>query len=277
MPHSHLFWLFALSALLLALPSRAQQAVDHLIFATGTMTSKRIEHETAAVKLALEKSRDRFGDYRFDIDTTSYSRTRTLRGLLAGDTINTISAPEQTYFKRGEGPPLLVVPVPLLRGTLGKRLLIVKRERVHEFRHLASTQELAKFSAGLGFDWIDTQFFAQSQLPYTTGTDTKQLFTMLLHGRYDYLPLGMLEAGAALNASGLGAQLAIVDNLLLEYPLPVYLQLSPGKKDLARRLTYGLQQAKEDGSLQALFNQYYDKQLEEYRDFRRLPLSVAAN
>ncbi|UTF58632.1 hypothetical protein [Gilvimarinus sp. DA14] len=273
MRHSLLIWLIALSASVLPPLVCAQQPVDHLVFSTGTMTGKRIAHETAVVKLALEKSHDRYGDYWFEIDTTSYSRTRTLRSLLAGETINTISAPAQTYLKGGESPPLLLVPVPLLRGTLGKRLLIVKRERLPEFRGLRSPQALAQFSAGLGFDWIDTQIFAQSQLPYTTGSDTKQLFAMLLHGRYDYLPLGMLEAEAALEASGYSAQLAIVDDLLLEYPLPVYLQLSPDEVALAERLTYGLQKAKRDGSLQELFNDYYGDQVDDYVDYHRLSLT----
>ncbi|WP_020207747.1 hypothetical protein [Gilvimarinus chinensis] len=267
------FWIIAICCtLLVSLPCHSQPLPDHLVFSTGTMTKKRIEHETAAIKLALEKSRDRYGDYLFDVDRTSYSRTRILRSLLTGRTINTISAPEQIYFKESASPPLLIVPVPLLYGTLGKRLLIVKRERVSEFNNLNSRAELAKYSAGLGFDWIDTQIFAQNQLPFTTGTDPQQLFTMLAHERYDYLPLGMLEADAALEASGMSQQLAIVEDLLLEYPLPVYLQLSPDQTRLAQRLEYGLEKATQDGSLKTLFEQYYDAQLEAYRDFRRITL-----
>ncbi|MDO3383207.1 hypothetical protein [Gilvimarinus algae] len=248
-------------------------AIDRVVLSMGSMTQSRVEHETAITRLALEKSRDRYGDYSLDVHTTIYSRSRALRSLFVGETINAVSAPKMSFQVESTQQPLIVIPVPLLKGTLGQRLAIVRRDRLAEFNQIRTLEQLQQKSAGIGFDWIDKHFFEHNGLAYTTGADTTQLFNMLLHQRFDYLPLGMLEAESALEHSGMADQLAIVDNLIIDYPLPVYLQVSVNRPELAERLAYGLKNAQEDGSLDALFETHYGALMEKFSDYRRISLA----
>lgn len=248
---------------LAALPAPANDAApDHVVLSMGSMSKGRIEHETKVVELALEKSRDQYGDYDLSVHETIYSRPRAIRALQLGEVVNAVSSPELTFYTDIQPAPLITIDIPILQGMLGKRHVIVRRDRLQEFASLSSVQQLQGFTAGLGFDWIDQLFFEHNQLPFNTGTDINQLFTMLQHGRFDYLPLGVVEARPALAKSGLADELAIVDKLLIHYPLPVYIQVSANKPRLAERLRFGLQKAKDDGSLDKLFNQYYGKLVE---------------
>lgn len=245
-----------------------EPATDAVI-ALGNMSEDRIEYELAATRLALEKSRDPYGDYRLSIDRQPYSYSRLLRMLQLGNEINMISAPVTAGHRQA---PLKIVKVPLLRGMLGKRLLIVRREDLADFERITQLSQLRAYTAGLGFDWTDLLFFDHNRLPYSTGSDITQLFTMLQRKRFDYLPLGQIEARSALANSGLGEQLALVKGVMIQYPQPVYLQVSANRPDLAQRLEYGLSRAQADGSLQQLFEQHYSHLTEQSKSARIITL-----
>lgn len=225
----------------------------------GNMTETRKAHETAAVRLALEKSRDRYGSYHLSINSNKLSRPRAIRNLSDGKIIQVVTAPELTYRIETDEQPLITIQIPLLQGLLGNRKAIIRRDRAKDFADIQTLEQLKRFNAGLGFDWLDRDYFRSSDLPFTIGADVEQLFNMLAHGRFDYLPLGSTEVTSALAASEHTEQLMVVDNFLIHYPLPVYVyvQVSRSCPDLADRLKLGLERAAKDGSLDNLFNQYY--------------------
>ncbi|WP_157471605.1 type 2 periplasmic-binding domain-containing protein [Gilvimarinus agarilyticus] len=223
----------------------------------GNMTEARKSHESAVVRLALDKSRDHYGPYKLTLNTAPFSRPRAIRNLRDGEIAQIVTAPELTYRMASDEQPLITIPIPLLKGLLGSRVAIVRRERAAQFAEVHSVKQLQQFNAGLGFDWLDRDFFRDAGLPFTSGADIDQLFNMLVHGRFDYLPLGSIEAAPTLAASGHAAQLTIVDDLLIHYPLPVYVQVSHNRPELAARLRFGLERARRDGSLNALFEQHY--------------------
>ncbi|WP_339617091.1 hypothetical protein [uncultured Gilvimarinus sp.] len=223
----------------------------------GEVSESRKAHETAVIKLALEKSRERYGPFELKITNRSLSRPRTIRNFSEGSMAQVVTAPALAYRVDSDEQPLKAIPIPLLQGLLGRRQAIVRRDREADFTEVKNLEQLRQFNAGLGFDWIDQDYFRDAKLPFTVGSSINQLFNMLAHGRFDYLPLGILEAEKALAASEHAAQLVIVDNLIIHYPLPVYAQVSHNHPEIAKRLTFGLELAREDGSLEALFDQYY--------------------
>lgn len=223
----------------------------------GGVSESRKAHETAVIRLALEKSRERYGPYELKVTNSTLSRPRTIRNFSEGTMAQVVTAPALAYRVDSDEQPLIIIPTPLLQGLLGRRQAIVRRDQAADFAKIKSLAQLRQFTAGLGFDWIDQEFFRDAELPFTTGASITQLFNMLAHGRFDYLPLGVLEAEQALAQSEHAAQLVIVDNLIVYYPLPVYAQISHNHPHITERLTFGLEAARKDGSLNALFDQYY--------------------
>ncbi|MDO3387559.1 hypothetical protein QWI17_17080 [Gilvimarinus sp. SDUM040013] len=249
---------------------------DRVVLTPGSSSVERTRYESAVVELALNKSKARFGDYTLVYHDIAYSRTRTTRLLTEGNEVNVITAPHLALDPKLPPNALTTIRIPLLKGMLGKRQLIVRRDRLAEFEQIENLTQLRQFTAGLGFDWSDNLFFERNQLPFFTGTSIAQLFNMLRHQRFDYFPLGLVEASSALANSGMAQELAIVENVMIEYPLPVYIQVSANKPQLAQRLEFGLQQAQADGSLQALFNYHYGDLAERTKHALVLPLQDLA-
>src|SRR5690606_30549053 len=84
------------------------------------------------------------------------------------------------------------------------------------------------------------------------------LFPMLVHGRFDYIPLSMLEAQVTLTAQQkIYPDLTLSREISLFYALPFYLYVNAQKPELAERLQKGVKLALEDGSIQQLFDQHF--------------------
>lgn len=223
----------------------------------GSASKARKAHELEVVKLALQKSRDRYGPYQLHITESTLSRPRTVRIFAENDLAQVVTSTAKAYQLDQQESPLISIRIPLLHGLLGSRQAIVLKEHAEAFSRIKTFAQLRQQSAGLGFDWYEVDIFNAAGLPFTTGANIQQLLGMLAHRRFDYLPLGLLEASTALANIDHPERFAIVDDLIIHYPLKVYMQVSRYYPHLLERLTYGLTKAQQDGSLEALFNQHY--------------------
>ena len=226
------------------------------IFWNGDMTQERVQHESEVIKLALEKSRDKYGDYVFRINSTLLSNQRVERELRDGDTINLTSSPIWMINER-ENPPLVVIPIPIARGLLGYRKCIVRKADLPRFANIKTVEDLRELTAGLVGTWTDVDIFEGAGLSWQGGKTIEQLHSMLVRSRFDYLPLGSIEVEQSLENSPYREQLAIVPDLIIYYPLPVLVQVSVNRPLLAERIEYGLRKSQADGSLDKLFDKHY--------------------
>lgn len=151
---------------------------------------------------------------------------------------------------------LRVIRVPIDRGLMGWRLLIVRAADLPRWQAVKALADMRRFIAGQGHDWPDTAILKANNLPVVTSTDYAALFRMLKVGRFDYFPRSIMEADSEL-AGRRHPELAIVPNLMISYPAAAYLFVSPSKEELASDLERGLQAAAADGSFQRLFRQYF--------------------
>jgi hypothetical protein len=234
------------------------------IFWNGDMTEGRVQHETQVIKLALEKSRTKYGDYAFRVNSTLLSNQRVERELREGQTINLTSSPIW-MVNQSDDPPLIVIPVPIAHGLLGYRRCIVRKADLPRFAHIKTLEDLQKVTAGLVNTWTDVNIFEASGLAWHGGKTIEQLHSMLARSRFDYLPLGSIEVEQSLENSPYREQLAIVPNLIIYYPLPILVQVSVNQPLLAERLEYGLRKSQDDGSLDRLFDQHYGHVMEKLR------------
>lgn len=150
---------------------------------------------------------------------------------------------------------MIPIKVPIYRGLLGLRLLLIKAQNNEKFRQIKTVQDLKPYVAGHNIHWSDFAVFKANGLKVLSSTSYDALFEMLKLDRFDYFSRGVNEVWRELALHS--EALVIADNVMLFYPLPVYFFVSKHKPELAALLAQGLAVAIEDGSYKALFQRYY--------------------
>jgi hypothetical protein len=216
-----------------------------------TMPDPQLGYVRRIVELALNRTGSRLRIQPVDLDM---AQGRTLVELATGrspiDLMWTM-----TDIQRESGG-LLPVRVPIDRGLLGWRLLLVRRKELAQWQQVRTLKDLAQRLAGQGHDWPDTAILRANGLQVGTSSVYDALFRMLAAGRVDYFPRSILEIDAEM-AGGRHPELAIAPGLMLHYPAAAYLFVSPSRPELAAELMTGLEAAVADGSFQRLHRGFY--------------------
>jgi len=155
-----------------------------------------------------------------------------------------------------ESSGVLPIRIPIDRGLMGWRVLLVRRADLPRWAGVSSLDELRQRVAGQGHDWPDTAILRANGLQVSTSSGYEALFRMLASGRFDYFPRAVFEVDAEL-AGNRRPELAIVPNLMLHYPAAAYLFVSPRRPELAELLRVGLEKAVADGGLQQLHHEHF--------------------
>lgn len=159
---------------------------------------------------------------------------------------------------------LLPVRIPLDRGLLGWRLLLVRKADLGRWANLRTLAQLAALQAGQMGDWPDTAILRANGLKVQTGTHFESLFGWLAEGRFDYFPRSVLEIGPeAIEHAERG--LAIEPHLLLHYPAPLYFFVSPARPQLHEQLNQGLEALVADGTLERLWQAQFGDVIERFQ------------
>lgn len=150
---------------------------------------------------------------------------------------------------------MIPIKVPIYRGLLGLRLLLIKPEQNENFKKINNLKDLKPYVAGHNVHWSDFGIFKSNGLKVVSSTNYDALFEMLKHGRFDYFSRGVNEVWSELAQHS--DQLVIADNVMLFYPHPVYFFVGKHRPELAALVEKGLKIATQDGSYKALFQSYY--------------------
>lgn len=203
--------------------------------------------------LALSKTESTHGRYILKGDSPYMQQGRAISNLRKGvglDVLWTMASSEREQLMHP-------VRVPLLKGLLGHRILIIRRGEEARFSDVRSLEDLQVFSAGQGHDWPDSDILSFNGIDVVNSPTYLGLFGMLELGRFDMLPRGASELWPEME-SPKGKSLVIEPKLLLYYPAPIYFFVSKKNLLLAQRLEAGLRLAIQDGSFDMLFYSYPD-------------------
>lgn len=239
--------LLLLSLLPAARPLRAQAArvIRYPVFGDGDDPFRRYCIE--ALKLAAQRSGE---SYVLEPVPLPVGQGRVIRQMAAGEgPLQLIWSMTSEQRER----QLLPLRIPLDRGLMGWRLLLIRRSDRALFAGMRGLQELRALTAGQMHDWPDTEILRANGLQVGTSSAFESLFTMLEHGRTDYFPRSVLEVEDELQRFGAGRKLIIAPGLMLRYPTAFYFFVKPGERQLAEDLARGLERAVADGSLLGLF------------------------
>jgi ABC-type amino acid transport substrate-binding protein len=173
-----------------------------------------------------------------------------------------------TMTSREREEKLLPVRIPISKGLLGWRLLLVRADETDMFRNAAALPDLQPYKTAQGHDWPDLGILEANGLHGAAVSNYASLFDMLKAGRIDYLPRSALEIW---QEAARHKDLAVEPYLMLHYPTADYFFVNRADVQLAEQIRRGLELAIADGSMDRLFFQHYGKLLRQaHLDKRRV-------
>lgn len=217
------------------------------------------------LRLTLDKTVDADGAYSIQACDQRMPQRRALKQMQKQRCINLV----WTMTSAEREQQALAIRIPLLKGLLGQRVLMIRKQDAARFKDIETLSQLGEMIAGQGIGWPDVDILKANQLPVIEGPLYEGLFIMLQRGRFDYMPRGLTEFELELEQRAY-LNLMVEPHLLLSYTSPVYFFVSRDNHQLATRLEKGLRLAIEDGSFEALFRRYNYHKLVELLEQRRV-------
>lgn len=155
----------------------------------------------------------------------------------------------------------IAIRVPIYRGVLGLRLLLVSRATHGQISKVRNLSDLRHYTGGHGRHWTDLSVFAANNMPVVTNVSYETLFQQLKIGDFDYFHRGINEIWPELERHK--EDLAVADGVMLFYPNPVYFFVNKDRPELAEKIKLGLTRALENGSYKNLFLASYADVIEK--------------
>jgi hypothetical protein len=215
----------------------------------------RVEYPLQLLELAFSKTSLPYTLVSSDTATTQSRALKLLQGEGNIDVVWTMTNIEREA-------EFLPIRIPLYKGLIGWRVLIIKQENQGLFEHISNLKQLSKLLAGQGLDWPDTQILKNNAIKVETSTSYETLFDMLQKGRFEYFPRSIIEVWQEL-AHRPHHGLAVEKQLLLCYPTAMYYFVKKDNTQLANQIEKGLTIAIADGSFDRLFYAFNQEFIEK--------------
>ncbi|WP_444845236.1 substrate-binding periplasmic protein [Duganella caerulea] len=232
-------------------------AATHLTYPlTSDGIDSRYDYDWAVLRAALEKTTPRFGVFEQHQSDVAMSPPRVVQEM-------TSPSGRINIFVRATSPELerqfMPVRLPVDRGLLGYRLLLIRAADQQRFSQVKTIADLRRLRAGLGQGWADVPILEKAGVPVVEGSSYEGLFAMLEAGRFDFYSRSADEALREFQERHDGhPRMAVEQTLLLHYPLPRYffVRRDAEGKLLAKRIETGMEMMIKDGTLDTLFQRY---------------------
>lgn len=156
---------------------------------------------------------------------------------------------------------MIPVKIPIYRGILGLRLLLVARESQQPMKEVRTLKDLSHFVGGHGAHWGDLPVYEANGLPVKVYGDYETLFRQLIDKRFDYFHRGVNEIWK--EVIKYPDTLRVADDIMLFYPLAVYFFVSKSRPELANNIEKGLTRALNDGSFKSIFLKYHQSYIDK--------------
>lgn len=143
------------------------------------------------------------------------------------------------------------IRIPVFKGLLGHRIFIIRNGDQAKFSRVNSFTDLLQLKAGQGRFWSDTPILESAGIPVVKPVKYPNLFHMLDGERFDYFPRAVHEPWAEVQNSPL--PITVEKDLMLVYPMPLYMFTSKDNIELANVIESGLRKGIDDGTFDQLF------------------------
>ncbi len=250
------------------LPGQAVAAPRTVVFPRAEQGGdRRDDYPVQLLLLALGRSAP--GRYEFAPHPQFMLQEQALRALQAGPGLDVVWT--MTTSEREQA--LTPIRVPIDRGLLGWRLLLVRQGAGKSFAGVRNAAALGSLRAGQGADWPDTDILKAAGLPVDASARYGDLFVKLRTGAIDYFPRSLLEVWNE-QAAHSDEGLVVEPQLALHYPTAMYFFVKRRDTALAADLRKGLDEALHDGSMETLFERHYGSAIRRARLGRRTVIEL---
>jgi len=210
---------------------------------------KTSEYTIKLLELALKHSGL---NYSLKENSTKMVQTRSLEELKQNKIIDIVWS--MTSKQREQD--LQAIYVPLYKGLIGYRLLLINKKDKSKFQNIDSIKELKTLIAGQGHDWPDTKILRSNGIKVITGANYQGLFKMLTRNRFDYFPRSILEIWEEYEIHK-HSDIIIEPRILIQYKTASYFFVNKENKKLALDLKNGFKKIINNGLFDKLFYEYY--------------------
>lgn len=240
--------LLLITAGILCLTSDLHAESSHYVVDIPRTAPQPGDYIVELLRMSLEASKadDEIIDLRFA--QYDLSQERLIAEVRRGETNSVL----WTISNKAREKILHPIRIPLFKGLLGYRALVIRKQDQARFARVNSLAQLAQYTAGQGADWPDTPILRINELPVVVGTSHENLYKMLVAHRFDYFPRGITETReeeALINFH----DLMVEPHLILYYPTVMYFFVSKTNSALAERIEKGLSLLIERGDYDKLF------------------------
>lgn len=231
----------------------------------------RSQYSLDILHKAMEITEPEFGAYEFKVVTRGIPAIRIRQMITEGSVINIAMAVSTPEWEKAAVP----IRIPIRRGILNYRLLMVHKDKVDDFANIKTIEQLKTLSVGLRRHWATWQTMDTLGYDIVNAYSYEAIFAMLNKGRFDYIPRGIHEIYDEINIrKNILPNLVVEPNLALYIPAPFYVFVSPNEPRLIKRFELGLNRLAKQGTLEAMLNTYYAEFLERADLKDRLILKV---
>lgn len=226
----------------------------------------RNQHFINILDLVLQKTA---GEYKLVACKTKMHQGRALEQLKRGIGIDIV----WTMTTKSREKDLLPIRIPLFKGLIGTRLLLINKKDENRFKQIKTSEQLKELSAGQGHDWPDTEILKYNGCKVVESASYDALFKMLQKNRIDYFPRSIEEIWAEAEQYA-GKGLVVEKTIVISYPAAVYFFVNKNNHVLANRLEEGLKRAIADGSFDKLFFERFNEIIERANLSDRIQLNL---
>ena len=218
-----------------------------------------ISYPKVLLQAAIKVTDNEFGNCRL-VHVGGYSQTRKISSLMKNEGVDVAWLPASKELSS----KLQHISVPIRKGMLGWRLLLVHVDNANQISQATQLKSLQQFSMGYGADWFDLPAMQKYFPNIITSSNAANLYQMLAYKRFDMFPRAIHEASAELIFhQPQFPQMQVAPKIALYYPQADLFYVNRSNKELYNRLTKGLLILIEDGTLDRLFNRYHKKYILE--------------
>lgn len=222
----------------------------------GNKTASRQQYEREVLELALTASSKNAGDWALAEDLTDYPRAEDEASVFRSkgfDIFGTVAGNAKLANEEK-----ILIPLPLMKGLLGHRILIIRAADKKKFAAIKTPAQLQQFTMGIPATWADAELFRQNGYPVVEKGSFDELFTRLENKEFDYVTFGANEVtGVFKERAAKSGKLMVESSLLVFYPFPLVFYVNPDNTALAQRVTQGLKIISKNGELDKIFNRYF--------------------
>lgn len=234
--------------------------------AAETELDTRNHYDMALLRLALEKTRAKYGDYRLE-PSPPMNTGRALQELKKGSYVNFIA--KQSYSPEYEQQGMLRGSYELDLGVTGYRVCFTRKGLLPELAQLSRLAEWKHYLYGLGTGWQDVNILKYNGFEVMEVAVYKSLFPMVAKGRFDLFCRGINEVIDEWPEARQQLEMVLEPGMILYYDLPRFFYANSRDAKGLQRVDEGVRLAAADGSLLALWKKYYLQSVEYVQPQKR--------